>query len=75
MSCAPSSRGPADRPSELGLAAPDALCFLPVLYHLCPGDPVCRLRDDLLLSHQLSVLRVLREDLSVHGQNPALHTG
>nr|XP_044617325.1 protein unc-93 homolog A isoform X5 [Equus asinus] len=49
--------------------------FLSVVRHLRPGDPVCWLRDDLLLGHQRAVLRALREDLPVHGQNRSLHAG
>ena len=43
-----------------------------VLRHLRPGDPVCRLRDELLLGHQLAVLCAVRKALPEDGQSRPL---
>lgn len=46
-----------------------------VLCDLCPGHPLCGLRDDLLLSHDCTVLPAVREDLQAHGQGRTLCAG
>ncbi|XP_039737489.1 protein unc-93 homolog A isoform X3 [Pteropus medius] len=44
-----------------------------VLRHLRSGHPVCGLRHDLLLGHQRTVLRAVRQAVPAHGPGGTLH--